>query len=279
MPVLSGLVCAHNEEARIAECLAGLSFCDEIVVVADRCTDRTEAIARQMGARVISGIFPIEGLRKAAGVASCNGQWILELDADEAVPPALAKEIRAALSSGSTADWYQVPVDNFIGERLVRHGWGGSFGASSVARLFRKGSKTWKSERVHPGTQFQGIYGGKLCNAIQHKVDDNIEDMFQRLIRYTTLRGQDLAESGKIKGLWNDAFRGLRRFFKCYLSRKGYREGDMGFLIAVMAGLYPLLSNFRAREIRHLNHIKQAVVAGHSVSAIAPKRIHSETQG
>lgn len=277
MPVLSGLVCAHNEEDRIAECLANLAFCDEIVVIADRCTDRTEAIARQMGARVISGIFPIEGLRKAAGVAACNGQWILEIDADESVTPALAKEIRTVLGSGRAGDWYQVPVDNFIGERLVRHGWGGSFGASSVARLFRKGTKSWKSERVHPGTQFQGLYGGKLRYAIQHKVDDNIEDMYQRLIRYTTLRGQDLADSGKIKGLWNDGFRGIRRFLKCYLSRKGYREGDMGFLIAVMAGLYPLLSNFRAREIRHLNQINQAAMTDHSVSAIKPKWVHSDS--
>jgi hypothetical protein len=123
-------------------------------------------------------------------------------------------------------------VDNFVGDRLVRHGWGGSFGASSVARLFRKGVKSWKTERVHPGTTFTGVFGGRLENAILHKVDDDIADMVQRLNRYTALRGQDLADSGKIKSLWNDLFRGVRRFFKCYVSRKGYREGDMGFLIA-----------------------------------------------
>ncbi|CAN5432882.1 glycosyltransferase family 2 protein [soil metagenome] len=264
MPVLSGLVCAHNEDARIAECLARLSFCDEIVVVADRCTDRTEAIARKMGARVVSGIFPVEGLRKEAGVAACRGEWIIELDADEAVPPALAQEIRETVNAG-TADWYQVPVDNFVGEQLVRHGWGGSFGASSVARLFRKGVKSWKSERVHPGTTFAGAYGGRLDNAILHKVDDDIADMVQRLNRYTALRGQDLADSGKIKSLWDDLFRGVRRFYKCYVSRKGYKEGDMGFLIAIMAGLYPLLSNLKAREIRTLNgQSVRTVWAGHA---------------
>ncbi|CAN5504881.1 glycosyltransferase family 2 protein [soil metagenome] len=250
MPVLSGLVCAHNEEARIAQCLARLAFCDEIVVVADRCTDRTEAIARRMGARVVSGIFPVEGLRKEAGVAACRGEWIVELDADEAVTPALAQEIRETVTRPDAGDWYQVPVDNFVGEQLVRHGWGGSFGASSVARLFRKGVKSWKSERVHPGTTFTGVYGGRLTNAILHKVDDDIADMVQRLNRYTALRGQDLAESGKIKSLWDDLFRGVRRFYKCYVSRQGYKEGDMGFLIAIMAALYPLLSNLKAREIR-----------------------------
>ncbi len=252
MSVLSGLVCAHNEETRIAECLARLSFCDEIVVVADRCTDRTEAIARQMGARVISGIFPVEGVRKTAGVAACRGEWIFELDADEAVPPQLADEVRKTIDASASGDWYQVPVDNFVGDRLVRHGWGGSFGASSVARLFRKGCKTWKTERVHPGTNFTGQYGGRLNNPILHKVDDDIADMVQRLNRYTALRGQDLADSGKIKSLWDDLFRGVRRFFKCYVSRKGYREGDLGFLIAIMAGLYPLLSNLRAREFLYL---------------------------
>ncbi|MDB5456352.1 MAG: glycosyl transferase family 2 [Caulobacter sp.] len=252
MPVLSGLVCAHNEEARIASCLARLAFCDEIVVVADRCTDRTETIARQMGARVISGIFPVEGLRKAAGVAACQGEWILEIDADEIVPSALAREITDVVASGGAGDWHQVPVANYVGDRLVRDGWGGSFGASSVARLFRKGVKTWKSERVHPGTRFTGVSGSRLTHAIVHKVDDDIADMVQRLNRYTALRGQDLADSGQIKSLWDDLFRGVRRFYKCYVSRKGHREGDLGFLIAVMAGLYPLLSNLKAREIRYL---------------------------
>ena len=73
--------------------------------------------------------------------------------------------------------------------------------------------------------------------------------MFARLGRYTALRAQDLADSGRIKGLADDAFRGVRRFFKCYVSRKGYKEGDLGFLISLMAGLYPILSNLRAREI------------------------------
>jgi glycosyltransferase involved in cell wall biosynthesis len=253
MPVLSGLVCVHNEEARLAECLQRLAFCDEIIVVADRCTDRSEAIARQMGARVVAGIFPVEGTRKEAGVAACRGDWIVELDADETVTPALALEIRQTIGRPDAGDWYQVPVDNFVGAQLVRHGWGGSFGASSVARLFRKGVKRWKSERVHPGTTFTGVYGGRLDNAILHKVDDDIADMVQRLNRYTALRGQDLADSGKIKSLWDDLFRGVRRFYKCYVSRRGYREGDMGFLIAIMAGLYPLLSNLKAREIRMLN--------------------------
>lgn len=249
MAKLSALICVHNEEQRLPACLAALSFCDEIVVVADRCSDGTEAIARQYGAQVVSGIFPIEGARKHAGLARCTGDWILELDADEGVTPAFAQEVRETIARPGAADWYQIPIDNYVGDQLVRHGWGGSFGTSSAARLFRPGVKSWKSERVHPGAKLDGVYGGRLTQPLRHMVDEDIGDMFARLSRYTALRAQDLADSGKIKGIADDAFRGVRRFFKCYVSRKGYREGDLGFLISLMAGLYPILSNLRAREI------------------------------
>lgn len=252
MAKLSALICAHNEEQRLPACLAALSFCDEIVVVADRCNDGTEAVARQYGAKVVSGIFPIEGPRKHAGIARCTGDWILELDADEGVTPEFAQEVRATVERADAADWYQIPIDNYVGDQLVRHGWGGSFGTSSAARLFRRGAKSWKAERVHPGAKLEGTFGGRLNAPLRHMVDEDIADMFARLGRYTALKAQDLADSGKIKGIADDAFRGVRRFFKCYVSRKGYKEGDLGFLISLMAGLYPILSNLRAREIlRH----------------------------
>jgi glycosyltransferase involved in cell wall biosynthesis len=249
MAKLSALICAHNEEQRLPACLAALSFCDEIVVVADRCSDGTEAVARQYGAKVVPGIFPIEGPRKHAGIARCTGDWILELDADEGVTPAFAKEIRETIARADAADWYQIPVDNYVGDQLVRNGWGGSFGTSSAARLFRRGHKSWKAERVHPGAKLDGAFGGRLTQPLVHMVDEDIADMFARLGRYTALKAQDLADSGKIKSIPDDAFRGVRRFFKCYVSRQGYKEGDYGFAIAVMAALYPLLSNLKAREL------------------------------
>ena len=249
MAKLSALVCVHNEEQRLPACLAALSFCDEIVVVPDRCSDGTEAIARQYGAVVVSGIFPIEGPRKHAGIARCTGDWILELDADEGVTPAFAQEIRDTVERADAADWYQIPIDNYVGDQLVRHGWGGSFGTASAARLFRRGMKSWKAERVHPGAKLDGVSGGRLTQPLRHMVDEDIADMFARLGRYTALKAQDLADSGKIKSVGDDAFRGVRRFFKCYVSRKGYKEGELGFLIALMAALYPILSNLRAREI------------------------------
>jgi glycosyltransferase involved in cell wall biosynthesis len=245
---LSVFVCAHNEAANLGACLERLSFADEVVVLLDRSTDGSAAIACALGDRVIEGVFPLEGPRRAAAQAACSGEWVLEVDADEHIPPALAREIRARLDRGEPADWYLVPVNNYVGGRLVRCGWGGSFGTSAVARLYRRGAKSWGNERVHPTTHMAGRYGGRLSYSIDHWVDTDISDMLCRLDRYTAQRAADLQRLPKARhGLLSHLFRGIRRFWKCYVTRRGYREGDWGVLIALMAALYPMLSELRAR--------------------------------
>jgi glycosyltransferase involved in cell wall biosynthesis len=246
MAALSAVLCAHNEEPVLERCLQRLSFADEVVVLLDRCTDGSEAIARRYADRVVCGEFPLEGPRRAAAVAAASGEWVLEVDADEFVPQALASEVRALVDSAPEADYFQVPIENYVGDHLIRHGWGGSFGTTSVARLFRRGVKTWGLEHVHPTVRFCGREGAILRHGIAHHVDTDIGDMMRRLERYTALRAADLSMRPK-GGVASNLFRAVRRFYKCYVGRKGYREGDWGVLIALMAALYPLLSTLRAR--------------------------------
>jgi glycosyltransferase involved in cell wall biosynthesis len=259
---LSALICVHNQEAQLSQCLRRLSFCDEVVVVADRCTDRSQEIARRHGAVIVSGIFPLENQRRSAGLAAASGQWVLEVDAGRADRFRLAWEIRATLDARRAGDWYEIPVDNYVGDELVRHGWGGSFGTDRAARLYRPRRQALEGASGWTGRQCWTAPGGRAEGRDPHNLDEDIGDMIHRLTRYTALRGEDLADSGKIKSLPDDAFRGVRRFFKCYVSRKGYTEGDLGFLISLMAGLYPMLSNLKAREIRMLN--------GQNVQAMRP---------
>jgi glycosyltransferase involved in cell wall biosynthesis len=246
-PRLSALVVARNEESRLPDCLASCAFADEIVVVLDRSTDRSAAIAREHGARVVEGAWELEGARRNTGLDACTGDWVLEVDADERVTPDLAAAIRTTIATSASA-WHQVPVDNYVGERLVRHGWAGSFGTTAVPRLSRRGAKRWRAQRVHPGLDWTGTEGPKITTgALIHLVDRDISDMLRRLDKYSSAKAADLLASGHIGSLAGNLRRFVSRGFKSYVSRKGYREGAMGVLLAFCTGAFPLLSYLKAR--------------------------------
>ncbi len=242
---LSALITAHNEEDRLAACLETLDFADEIVVVCDKCTDQTEEIAKRFTDKVYSGSWALEGDRRNTAISYCSGEWVFEIDADEHMTSELAKEIRHTIET-TKFDWHEVLVDNYIGDRLVRHGWGASFGKAAYPGLFKKGVKEWGPERLHPSLKWSGQKGPMLKGRIKHYVDRNISDMIRRLDSYSTARAKDLRESGKTGSFANNLRRLFSRFFKCYVSRKGYKEGGYGFLIALFAGLYPVLSYLKA---------------------------------
>src|SRR5437899_12508999 len=111
-PALSAVVVAHNEEANLPECLAGLAFADEIVVLLDRCTDGSRDIALRFTPRIIEGSWPREAARRQTAVDAVSSDWVLDVDADERVGPDLAAEIRAVIAT-SPADWHLVPADNY----------------------------------------------------------------------------------------------------------------------------------------------------------------------
>ncbi len=244
MTKLSALIVAHNEENQIADCLATLTFADEIVVVLDRCTDETKNIATQHGAVIIEGAWPIEGHRRNEGLDACSGDWVLEVDADERVTQKLADEIRATIPDHQDG-YFLVPFDNYIGTRRVRYGWGCSWGVSAAPRLSAKGAKRWGEQRIHPSLELKGPKR-TLTQRIDHFVDRDISDMLKRLDSYSSAKARDLRDHPDGVGYARNIRRMFSRFYKCYVSRKGYREGKYGFIIALMAALYPILSYLKA---------------------------------
>lgn len=243
---LSAVISVHNEEAQLAECLETLNFADEIVVLLDKCTDGSETVAKGFTDRIVHGNWAKEGQRRNAGIEACRGEWVFEIDADERVPDALATEILARVNEAA-ADWHEIPVDNYIGGKLVRWGWGASFGKAAYPGLFRRGVKVWGDQRVHPQLTWSGRKGAMLENRLVHHVDRNLSDMLRRLDSYSTARAKDLREAGEIGSTASNVRRFFSRFLKCYFFRKGYREGGYGLAIAVCAGLYPLMSHLKAK--------------------------------
>ena len=106
--------------------------------------------------------------------------------------------------------------------------------------------KVWGRERVHPHLHVTGRQGPDLKTPIAHYVDEGISDMLMRLDRYTDLRAQDIVEKGEIGSFPNMVRKIFSRFWKCYVLRRGYRENGYGFVIALCAALYPVISHLKA---------------------------------
>jgi glycosyltransferase involved in cell wall biosynthesis len=249
-PRLSALVVAHNEERRLGECLACLGFADELVVVLDRCTDRSREIAAAAGAVLVEGAWDREGPRRHAGIDACSSAWILEIDADERVPATLGQEIGTRLVDAPRG-YFLVRFENYIGDRLIVHGWGAYNGVAAKPCLFAKGCKSWGGERVHPRVTLEGVRG-ELSGRIRHYVDADLADTFARLNRYTTLAALDALEAGETPLLWPALRRIPSRFWKVYVARRGYREGPWGLALGLFSALYPMLIYLTLATARRL---------------------------
>lgn len=249
---LSVYLPVHNEEKNLDAALSCLGFADEIVVLLDKCTDRSKEIALSHNVKIIEGSWPREGERRNDAIAATTGDWIFELDADERITPELGQEIRKVVEA-STADLHKIPFDNYIGDRLVKYGWGAYIGVSNKIALFRRGAKTYETNGriTHAIPYLKGQFGPMLDHAIIHYLDNDFSDTLRRFDSYTKAAAKDLlakeAAGGSIGTFGRNFFRLFSRFYKSYIRRKGYREGSLGFLIGVLAGLYPMVSYVKAK--------------------------------
>lgn len=248
MVSLSALVCVHDGEAELAACLRSLSFCDEVVVVIDRGAERAREAARRAGARVIDGIFPLPSQARTAGAAACSGDWILEVEPDEHIDRALAWEIRAVLQMRPQGDWFELPIDNYVGDTLVRHGWTGALGADRAVRLSRREVKSWTPGR-RAVARLAGESAGALTGAVRRIAGQDLGRLLQRLDRETGLLAEDLAEAGQPGSFMGALLAGLGATMGSYVLRQGWREGRMGVVVALLSGLHPVLVQIRAAEL------------------------------
>ena len=241
MSNLSILIVVHNEERQLKDCLETISFADELIIILDKCTDNSEKIARKFSNKIFSGSWNIEGDRRNFGISKCKSNWIFEIDADERVPKKLKSEILKIVKK-SKSDWHMIGVNNYLGDKLIKFGWGAYIGKSAYAGLFRKKKKVWDRQRVHPKIKMLGNKGSRLKNKIDHYYCKSIFDLFNKLDSYSEARAKDLESNKNKETLLINIRRIFSRFWKAYFLRKGYKEKKLGFIIALVASLFPLIS-------------------------------------
>jgi glycosyltransferase involved in cell wall biosynthesis len=225
---ITAIVITRNEASNIADCLDGLAFCDERIVVDSGSDDTTVDIARQKGARVETRAWNGFGPQKNFALSLASGEWVLSIDADERVSPKLAREIMATLAA-PTADGFEIPRNSsFLGRDMRR---GGLF-PDYVLRLFRRDKARFTDDLVHERVICDGPIG-RLREPLAHRTVVAIEDAIARIDRYSTASAAMLVDSGRKVSFASGITHGLWTFFRAYVLRCGFLDGREGFLLAV----------------------------------------------
>lgn len=246
---LSVIVITFNEEHNIAACLESVRWADELIVVDSKSTDRTREIARTFTNQVIEAEWQGYAANKNLALSHAKGDWILWLDADERVTPALAEEIRLAIQSSTNYVGYSMPRKAFFLGRWIRHcGWY----PGHVLRLFRRQVAFINDNLVHEGVEIQGPVG-QLRNDILHYTDLNLNHYLWKFNRYTSLAAQQLHERGYRSHWWDILLRPWHTFMKMYFLKAGFLDGIQGFMLSLLSGGYVFAKYAKVWELSRSN--------------------------
>lgn len=229
-PTLSAILITRNEVHNIRECLASLEgWVDEIVVVDHASTDSTAAIAQEFGARVIqTEDWPGFGPQKNRALNAATSEWVLSLDADERVTPALAKEIRLAMESAQF--WaYTLPRLSWYCGRFMRHG---GWYPDRVLRLFKRGEAIFSNALVHEIVQTAHPVGA-LQNDLIHYSYRDFSQVLRKTDQYSTAGATQAFQNGKRAGFASALGHGLWAFVRTYILRRGFLDGAHGLALAI----------------------------------------------
>ena len=242
---ISVIVISRNAAAVISECLASVTFADDLVVVDSGSDDATMEIARTFGARVFHEEWTGFGLQKRFAVTQAKHDWVLCVDTDERVSPALAESLRIAVSD-TAYSVYAMPRRNRFMGRWLRHGEG--YPDWSV-RFFDRRHAQWSDDAVHEKVLTTEAVG-RLQGDLLHESAEDIETYLAKQNRYTTLQAQSLFESGaQVSGL-KVVLSPVARFFKFYIMRLGVLDGLPG-LVHILIGCFNSFMKYaKLRELQ-----------------------------
>jgi glycosyltransferase involved in cell wall biosynthesis len=247
MTLLSVCIITYNEEANIREALESVKWADDIVVVDARSTDRTVEIARAYTERVIVRDWPGYVAQRNFALAQARYEWVLSLDADERLSPALQEEIQRLCATEMGADAYYIPRRSYFLERWIAHaGWYPDY----KIRLFRKTCACWQGGEVHESLRVTGTVRYLRGDLLHYSYRDLAHNM-QTIDRYSTFGAQKLFATGKCARWYDLTLRPAWTFLKKYLLRQGFRDGYQGLCIAVLTSYANFAKYAKLWELQH----------------------------
>lgn len=241
MPPLSVFIIALNEADRIGRTIAAVrSLSDDIVLVDSGSTDGTQALAESLGARVIHHDWPGYGQQKRFAEEQCRHAWLLNIDADEVIPPDLASEIESLFAHGEPAqDAYKIRIAEIFPGEGAPHRFAY---ALSPVRLYRSDKGRYSPSPVHDRVDLvPGARVGKLSGTIHHYSVRSLGEQMEKLNAYSDAQADDLDKRGEELSALRLGLEFPANFLKAYIGRRHALRGVYGFMTAMNYGFYRYL--------------------------------------
>jgi glycosyltransferase involved in cell wall biosynthesis len=240
---ITATIITLNEERNIVRAIESLRCCDEIVIVDSGSIDRTMELAQNLGVRVIEAGWLGYSAQKNRAAEQASHDWILSLDADEALSEALEAEIWALKKAGPRHDAYTMPrLARYLGRWILHSGWY----PDRKIRLYDRRKAKWVGEFVHESVRVNGRMGHLKSN-ILHFTCDSLSEHLKTMDRYTTLAAQEIAARKLKVTMHRLIFDPAWTFLKSYVVQRGFLDGFEGLIIAYMAACYTFLKYSKAR--------------------------------
>lgn len=242
---ISATIIAYNEERNIARAIESLRCCDEVVVVDSGSTDRTVDVAENLGARVVESSWRGYSGQKNYATEVSTHDWILSLDADEALSESLEGEIWQLKKNGPSFDAYTMPrLAQYLGRWILHSGWY----PDRKIRLFRRDRARWEGDFVHESVRVDGRLGHLDANLL-HFTCTSLTEHLKTMERYTTLAAEQIVAQGRQVGYPTLLIDPLWTFFRTYVVKRGFLDGPEGLAIAYMAAFYNFVKYMKARNM------------------------------
>ncbi|MEZ0391559.1 MAG: glycosyltransferase family 2 protein [Pseudobdellovibrionaceae bacterium] len=242
---LSLMIITLNEERNIERCIRSVPFASEILVIDSGSADRTCEIAASLGARVLQKEWLGFGAQKRWGSLQAKEDWILSLDADEALSPELAAEIQNGFSSLAEKTGYEIPRRSFhLGKWIDHGGWYPDY----QLRLYNRRFSNWPEASIHE--RVVAPHEKKLNHPIFHYVFENLAAQVETNNRYSGLLAEKDFAAGKRFHLLRLVVKPWTKFMETYFLKKGFLDGLPGFMISVSAAYSIFLRQAKLWEIQ-----------------------------
>ncbi|OGW81553.1 MAG: hypothetical protein A3G33_01920 [Omnitrophica bacterium RIFCSPLOWO2_12_FULL_44_17] len=235
---LSVVILTHNSEKKIEDALKSVVWVDDIVIVDDLSTDRTLDIAKKYTDRIFRRKWELEGVQRNFAYDQAKNEYILSLDSDERVTPELARELQELVQKGFEFNGYDIPHRNYFGDFWIRHG---GWYPNAKTKLFRKSKMRYEESEYHPPMFMEGKRG-LLKGELIHLAIDNFSNMIGKLNHQTTFEAKKWVREKRNIKFPTLVRKMLHRSFKAYFLQSGFRDGWIGFMLALNGAFYQLLS-------------------------------------